>query len=131
MEVKTIDRRLWALKAVFVLRDAITERQTDLHGVTESQNFQEPPHRASESVRRLSRADQVAALVVEEDAVDGALAEEHQVLRQGPGLVGKQELDVAELLVQVARVALGRLQRVGQSVQSFNSLSEGRVGRGG
>ena len=88
----------------------------DLHGVTESQNFEKSPDRSSESVGWLSRADQVAALVVEEDAVDGALAEDHHVLRQSSGLVGKQELDVAELLVQVARVALGRLQQDGHDV---------------
>ena len=39
--------------------------------------------------------------------------EEHDVLGEGAGLVAEQDLDLAELLVEVRGVALGRLVRLG------------------
>ena len=56
-----------------------------------------------------SSTDEILVLVFEEGGVDGALAKDHDVLREGAGLVGEQELHVAKLLVQVTGVALGGL----------------------
>ena len=80
-----------------------------LDGVTESENFEKPSHRSPQPVAGRRTADQISLLISEDGSVDGTFSKDHHVLRQGPGLVRKEELDVAKLLVQVARVAFCRL----------------------
>ena len=81
-----------------------------LNGVTESENFEKPSHRSPQPVAgRRRTADEISLLISEDGSVDRTFSKDHHVLRQGPGLVRKEELDVAKLLVQVARVAFCRL----------------------
>ena len=85
------------------------EKHTHRHKST----YGEHGKRARRSIGRVGACAQLAVDLLVLAAADRALAEVHDVLGERARLVGEEELDLAQLLVDVRRVRLGRLVDVG------------------
>ena len=88
-----------------------------LHRVTHAHHLENARHAliALDLAKRLLRAHLVDLAVVSllvDDAVQAKLLEDHLVLRERARLVREQVLHLTEILVEIARVRLGRLIRL-------------------